>query len=272
METSRLDQSLLDLYRKSEDMIWLEGCFNGEKSSEMREAKALLAAGADPNVKGELGKSPLHYAARERTGRAVKILVEAGAELDVLDEDGYSPLHIAVGEYGSSLEPICILIDAGADVDVRGSRGRTPLIEAAGAFEDGSFVAAMDVLLEAGADPNIADDSGNAPLHFASTCADAAAVRLLLDAGADPNAKNVYGCTPLHDVACTDCEYSSEVAEDLLRAGGDPSARDPRGRLPEECAESLEMFELLRAAREAAELSREISPEAPGEAGRRRGP
>jgi hypothetical protein len=57
--------------------------------------RALLAAGADPNVKAPDGSSPLHQAVQARQVAIVRALVAAGARLDATNKDNLTPLQVA---------------------------------------------------------------------------------------------------------------------------------------------------------------------------------
>src|SRR5688500_8908757 len=57
-------------------------------------AEAALQSGADPNLAGDSGRTPLHDAARQ-SADIVKLLIAHGARLDPIDGDGRTPLHLA---------------------------------------------------------------------------------------------------------------------------------------------------------------------------------
>jgi ankyrin repeat protein len=57
--------------------------------------KALLAAGANPNVKAPDGSTPLHQAVTARQVAIVRALVAAGARLDAVNQDNLTPLQLA---------------------------------------------------------------------------------------------------------------------------------------------------------------------------------
>ena len=56
---------------------------------------ALLAAGADPNVKAPDGSTPLHQAVQARQIPIIRALVAAGAKLDAVNKDNLTPLQVA---------------------------------------------------------------------------------------------------------------------------------------------------------------------------------
>jgi ankyrin repeat protein len=59
--------------------------------------KALLDAGAKPNVKCNDGDAPAHYAAAQGNVECLRILAAAGADLEAVDNDGESVLEVADG-------------------------------------------------------------------------------------------------------------------------------------------------------------------------------
>ena len=61
--------------------------------------KALVGAGADPNARGNWGRTPLFAAAEhpDQRARTMKALVAAGGDPNVYDEFGFMPIHEAAG-------------------------------------------------------------------------------------------------------------------------------------------------------------------------------
>ncbi len=62
---------------------------------EYYSARALIEAGADVNLIGNIGYTPLHVAAWRNHPEAVELLLAAGADPDVPCEAGKTPLAIA---------------------------------------------------------------------------------------------------------------------------------------------------------------------------------
>ena len=180
-----------------------------------------VAAGSDPNVRGEAGYTPLHSAAANSTDPAVlATLLDAGADLESKGEAGLTPLHVAAG--GSS-EPavLMVLLNAGADPVARTDAGFTPLHVAAGGSSKPAVVTA---LVNAGADPDARDNAGYTPLHVAAAgSAVPGIVTALANAGADLEARAESGLTPLH-VAARSSSVPAVVTA-LVDAGADLQAR-----------------------------------------------
>ena len=62
----------------------------------VRAAKALLAAGADPNARDNWRDTPLHDAALAGTTEVARLLLNAGAEVSATDDCGRSALGLAI--------------------------------------------------------------------------------------------------------------------------------------------------------------------------------
>jgi ankyrin repeat protein len=136
--------------------------------------RVLLARGADPTVKNDGGKTPLH------------LLLEG----DFSDEDDIPDLAR-------------LLLDRGADVNTQDKNHATPLLLAAEWHMDDI----ARILLERRADPNVKNIQGKTPLHLllernfndSDDLNDVLVVeRLLLERGADVNAQDEDKTTPLH--------------------------------------------------------------------------
>ena len=201
--------------------------------------RALLAGGANVNVRDKDGFTPLHGAAASGDAAAIRALLAGGADADARTKDGLTPLHGAV--LSGDATTIHALLAGGADINARGETGATPLHMAAmkklilaaleadakgsrdkllrtfgvagfdalaetdremfAAILKGSANdgAAVHALLAGGENVNARDDGRVTPLHVAALSGDTAAVKALLDAGGGPNAV-AFGCGPV-DVA-----------------------------------------------------------------------
>ena len=144
-------------------------------------ADLLRHNGADPNVRGLLGRNPLHAAAHSGNFEVARILIE----------------------YDSTY------------INARDEVGLTPLLWASEgfSFKGGS---AVRLLLEHGADINAQNHIGWTSLHWASINGALEVVRLLLEHGADVQVKNNSGWTALQVAAW----YGHDEIVKLLREQG----------------------------------------------------
>ena len=85
---------------------------------------ALLAAGANPNVRDEDGVAPLHLTARATSPETARLLLGAGANANARDEDSRTPLHRAA--LRGSPEMVTVLLGGGANPKVRDGDGNVP--------------------------------------------------------------------------------------------------------------------------------------------------
>ena len=134
--------------------------------------RALIAAGANPNLTTDDGTTPLMMAAglgvrshqpHMPRGRpsppaeaAVRALVEAGADINATNNGDFTALHGAT--FRGLNEVIQYLVEQGADIDARDYRGRTAYRMAEGAkqsFQYQAFPATAEFLKRLGANPRL---------------------------------------------------------------------------------------------------------------------
>lgn len=93
--------------------------------------RALIAAGADPNVAHvELPLQPAIGATRVCGVEPVQLLLDAGANPNAIGESG-DPAFFTAGGGGVDVAVMRLLVERGADVQVRGSNGRSVVVLAA---------------------------------------------------------------------------------------------------------------------------------------------
>ena len=150
-----------------------------------------LASGADPNVRGKRGWTPLMHAAKKGYKLLVPPLLKAGAKPNLQAADGATALFIAALRGDSEI--VELLMKAGADPSIKGPKGKTA---------EGLMVARV-VKKKYG---------GVKGLHKALRANERPVViKALLDLGADIRARDVvldekypsnkYFYTPLHTAA-----------------------------------------------------------------------
>jgi ankyrin repeat protein len=111
--------------------------------------KALLGAGAKPNVSNRYGVTPLHEAATIGSAPIVNALLRAGAQANATYGEGETSLMLA--SRSGSVESVKLLLEAGADANAAEKfRGQTALMLAAGE----NHAPVVKALIAAGAQPN----------------------------------------------------------------------------------------------------------------------
>eukprot|EP00210_Caulerpa_lentillifera_P005472 g5232.t1 len=192
---------------------------------DLQQLKDLLEEGADINVFGDEGLTPLlfatknghvscvnllvfrkarinlascperisaiHYASIGPSRQLLEFLISNRANVNAHDETGQTPLHYACHR-GSSIT-VATLLSHGADIHANDKYGRTPLLMAASK----NNYEAVALLLRNQAYPSCAAANGNTPLHAAAEEGGEESVQLLLKHRADANAKNAKRETPL---------------------------------------------------------------------------
>ena len=191
-------------------------CADWNTAQFFREARAhdvthCIAAGSDPNLRGDAGHTPLHSAVASSTDPAVVArLLDAGADLESRGGTGLTPLHAAAG--GNAVPGVVMaLVNAGADLNARTEAGYTPLHAAA---TSSSVPAVVTALVTAGADLEARTGSGLTPLLVAArSSSEPAVVTALVNAGADlrARAESESGFTALHTAGDTKIESRMSI-------------------------------------------------------------
>jgi ankyrin repeat protein len=164
----------------------------------------LLAKGADPDIPGRSGATPLTAAALKGNDRIVEQLLSQGADPNVVDANGRAAISYAAAR--GFFEVVRRLLDAGVDADAGCGHGLTPLMWAAGHGDDVGVRSAESVvglLLDRGARLDRADDRGRTALMMAAELGHVELVEILAGRGADPTARGKDGKGAL-DLAAND--------------------------------------------------------------------
>jgi ankyrin repeat protein len=178
--------------------------------------KLLLEHGGDVDQTDEAGQTALHTACFLGKSRRdiIETLLEAGAETDIVGKDGFSPLHWAAKENHEGIPTL--LEEYGAEMNLGDNYDMTALFIAS----DRQLTDVVKELLTLGADPNYGIESdvikpmlhlvkGITPLMVAVMPIDAkevhttlATVNALLDGGADPYQPDGEGMTVFDRSRC----------------------------------------------------------------------
>ena len=180
---------------------------------------ALIEAGADVDLKNQLGYTALSSASFQGHDKCLHVLVQGGADVN---EYGYKfkrPLIIAA-EWG---KPKCVevLLELGADVNAR-IFGDTALVFAI----SNNHYKCVDKLIATEADVNIPGFNYITALMIASRDGRHKYLNQLLKAGADVNKQDTNGNTALlYAVKAGNVEFFDA----LIKAGADVNKQDSNG-------------------------------------------
>lgn len=183
--------------------------------------------------KGEEGKTPLLFAARNNKTKCVSVLLKYGADIRARDDAGNTSLHEASLSGGCGVL-VSLLLRHGAYINARTICGATPLMLAS---RNGD-IDCVRRLLQSGADVSSTNYNDVTALHGASV----EVALLLLDYGANLEAKDIYGKTPLMD-SCANGDVACSIF--LLDNGANVNARDHFDWTPLMCASYLGNLECV---------------------------
>lgn len=135
--------------------------------NHIETVKALIDAGADIEIQDEKQSNPFLYASREGYTDIVKLLINAGANTKETTRSGGTAL-ISASERGHVEVVKELLEHTDIDVNYKNNRGGTALLETIvlGNGSD-SHKRVIQMLIEHGADVNMANNEGNTPLQHA---------------------------------------------------------------------------------------------------------
>ncbi|SHN64942.1 ankyrin repeat domain-containing protein [Desulfovibrio litoralis] len=184
--------------------------------------RTLIKAGADVNVKGNDGFTPVMAAAYlVKNPDIINELIKAGANVNAKLNDGQTALMFAMNRYDSNYKIIKTLIDAGANVNAKEEKGVTVLMMAA----DYQPTQIIKELIRAGANVNLKDRAGfTALIRAASGNTDQNVIVALVKAGADLTVKNNEGNTALIQALAFNKNFL--VAKILIQLGADVNVRN----------------------------------------------
>ncbi|MFF1613482.1 ankyrin repeat domain-containing protein [Amycolatopsis sp. NPDC058278] len=125
------------------------------------------------------GRSELHYCALDGDSAQARALLAAGHDPDVGDHQGFTPLHFAAQQ--GNLAVAAVLLDAGAQVDPVNGYGNSPLFTAVFAYRGRGDL--IELLRRHGADPRQANTSGQTPAGLARLIANYDVEKFFTDVG-----------------------------------------------------------------------------------------
>ncbi len=227
-------------------------------SGSLRVATELLARGVDANLRDRHGRSPLFatFALPAPLADAMaRALIRAGADPELAAANGETPLGLALASPQSGLRPwfdwsewklpkralraadlpaaaqlgdaaaVTKLVDLGLPVDAADAKGASALIRAAGA----GHVDIVGLLLDRGADIAQSTASGATPLSAAIIARRLNVVEALLDRGLSVDQRMPGGGTALMIAAALGYP---DIVSALLARGAEVNAQDDHGTRP----------------------------------------
>ncbi|KAI1259585.1 hypothetical protein F5Y18DRAFT_294970 [Xylariaceae sp. FL1019] len=222
--------------------------------------ETLLNAGAVVDCPDREGRSALLFLASEKpnklkcTHNTLRILRDHGANIEVRDQIERTPLLWAATNGNIGLARF--LLESRANVNAKNNRGRTALHLAAESNDKENREAMVRLLLDHGANPRVISDGGWTPLHNAAQAGFLPVAILLLGANVDVNAVLTNGMTPLHWAAFNGFEDIVRLL--LTRTDVNLAIKDSFDRTPMLCAAEkhhASIVQLLSPHRTADRLS-----------------
>ena len=199
------------------------------RANDLTRLQAMLASGADPNVKEPRGgATPLMHAVSVGSAEAMKLLLDRGADPNIRNSSQSTALMWAA----TDIRKVRLLLDRGADVNAVSSRGRSALFLAA---MSAPSVEIVRLLTARGADVKVVDVLKMTALHAATWGNDTETIRLLADAGLDVNAAHIAGFTPLINAANAGNLAAAKLliakGANVNAAAGDPAQKVKAGTI-----------------------------------------
>ena len=186
----------------------------------------LVEQGAEVAATDVLGRTALHWAAKQHSAPLVAMLLDLGAEVDAQDRIGNSPLMHAVADRRAGVARVLLQHDA--DPRLTNEKGHSPLASAMADQDQTLARMLMGAAAAKGAEPEEASDR-EAELLAAAEGGNLGRVKRLLGAGVGFDIRDAKGCTPLLRAAGAG---HATVVDALLGAGADPSIGADNGTTP----------------------------------------
>ena len=203
----------------------LHYCFTQDRKEVLELLDLLLQNAETANLADIRGVTALHNASASLSKSVVEFIVHHGANVNQADNMGKTPLHYATKNKDDGVSVTEFLIKNGGNVNKCDRWGQTPLHDTA----ENENLESMKVLLADEVDIHRRDATGLTPLHVASTKRDSALVKHLIDNKADVNVVDKNSATPLHFAAWAG---AGKTALELLKSGANKSIKDNAGQTP----------------------------------------
>lgn len=201
----------------------------------------LLNLGAEVNAVDANGDTALHYTAQFHQPRAMRALLEAGADPNIQDKWKQTALISCAGNFNGFTEPhgVRLILEKGADLEKATPHIGTALHYAAGQ----GAMSIVRMLLSKGANPDsLCRNTGSTPLLVSAKYSHPHVSCALLEAGANVNARDKEGRTALHFAVQE--KICQPLFKLILNKGGDPTLADRSGVTPIRKARLLGFEEL----------------------------
>ncbi|MEM8860588.1 MAG: DUF4274 domain-containing protein [Chloroflexota bacterium] len=219
---------------RSEDLfagLYGPGALNAAaKANNVRRLAELLEEGNDVNFKN-LGYTPLMSAAEAHAFEAVQFLIEKNANPNLKGQDGKAPLHLAF-----RVKIAHYLLENGAKIDLKSKWWGSAVHFVAQDIWYRSEEGLLDLLLKYSPKPTITDHRGATALHLAAERGKVANFKKLLKAGWHLNALDEEGRNVLHYAVDfpgwnhVDDINRGPMVEEILRLGISPDDADAKGK------------------------------------------
>ncbi|OXU23246.1 hypothetical protein TSAR_000672 [Trichomalopsis sarcophagae] len=193
--------------------------------------RLLLQRGADPNVAGSDGRTPLLLAVKCREAdKVVALLLRYGVEVTATDSQGRNALHHLASSLVERVELARVLIERGVSLVHKERLNQYQPLHEAAAWGN---IGLINLFLDYGADVNALADDDVFPLFLAALQyhgeKNTEEVMLsLLKRGANIDLKTMRNCTTLH-AACLNATVKDKTVKFLMYAGVDVFAIDDLG-------------------------------------------
>lgn len=196
--------------------MWGSALHAASRYGNLEIVTYLIGHGANVNLKGNFGDTPLMYAASVGKFEIVKLLIEKGADVNAENSlTKWAPLTNAAlsGRY----EIVAYLIDKGADVSkqaggayVNAASGMALFMKSETKVKDifkghkaFEFIAILELLKSKGASVNSVNTLGQTALHMVAIYGNPEVTRYFLKAGVDPKIEAKFIGTALEATRVT---------------------------------------------------------------------